>query len=205
MNGRRMVVCSVVLTLGAVLLPACTSDHGSMDSGTMPAMTADVAGGGAGESADFNAADAAFAQNMIPHHEQAIEMAEMALDPTVGASDDVRALAEAIKAGQDPEIRQMRAWLGAWGQPEMGEMEGHDMSSMVGMMSMEDMDALAELTGADFDRAWLEMMILHHEGAVDMAETVRADGSNADVAALADRVIAAQTAEIATMEELLAG
>jgi uncharacterized protein (DUF305 family) len=205
MNNRRTILSAVALAATALVLSACSTDHASMQSGSMATMNSTEAGSDSSASTGFNTADAAFAQNMIPHHEQAIEMAEMALDPTVGASDDVRALADAIRAGQDPEIQQMRAWLEAWGQPEMGEMEDHDMSSMVGMMSMEDMDALATLTGAEFDRAWLEMMILHHEGAVEMAEAVKADGANADVVALADQVIAAQTAEIATMNELLAG
>lgn len=205
MNNRRTILRAVALTATSLVLTACSTDHASMESGSMASLNSTVVTSDSSESADFNMADATFAQNMIPHHEQAIEMAEMALDPTVGASDALRTLAEAIKAGQDPEIQQMRAWLEAWGQPEMGEMEGHDMSSMTGMMSMEDMDALATLTGAAFDQAWLEMMILHHEGAVEMAEAVKATGTNADVVALADQVIAAQTAEITTMNELLAG
>lgn len=194
----RQFTVPVLAVVAAVTFAACGDDHSSMS-------TSGSSGASIPADADFNAADVEFAQGMIPHHEQAIEMADMALDPNVGASPDVVTLAEAIQAGQDPEIELMRGWLTAWDQPAMEEMEGHDMSSMVGMMSAEDMDELGTLTGAEFDKAWLEMMIAHHEGAVQMAETVKADGKNADVAALADQVIAAQTAEIDTMTALLGG
>jgi uncharacterized protein (DUF305 family) len=83
--------------------------------------------------------------------------------------------------------------------------DGHDMSSMDGMMSVEQMDALAVATGAEFDRMWLEMMIEHHEGAISQSETVLAAGSNADVLALADAIISAQQAEITEMQALLGG
>ena len=79
----------------------------------------------------------------------------------------------------------MTGWLAAWDQPEMSELEGHDMSSMDGMMSADDMDELGTLKGAEFDAAWLTMMIAHHEGAVKMADEVKANGENADVATLA--------------------
>ena len=150
----------------------------------------------------FNDADVAFAQGMIPHHEQAIEMADIALDPTIGASEQVRDLATRIKGAQDPEIMMMSGWLTGWGMSmDMGT--SHDMSSMDGMMSVAEMDELAALTGADFDAMWLDMMIRHHQGAIAMAETVKADGSNADVLALADQIIAAQQSEITEMQELL--
>ena len=197
MQLRRFTV-PVLAVVAAVTFAACGDDHSSMS-------TSGSSGATIPADADFNAADVEFAQGMIPHHEQAIEMADMALDPNVGASPDVVALAEAIQAGQDPEIELMQGWLTAWDQPAMEDMEGHDMSSMVGMMSAEDMDELGTLTGVEFDKAWLEMMIAHHEGAVQMAETVKADGKNADVAALADQVIAAQTTEIETMTALLGG
>ena len=152
----------------------------------------------------FNEADVTFAQAMIPHHEQAIEMADIALDPTVGASADVQALAEAIQSAQDPEIELMTGWLIAWGQPlQMDTSGGHDMSSMEGVMTADEMDALGAATGAEFDSMWLEMMIRHHEGAISMANAVKANGLNADVVTLADAIIAGQQAEITTMEGLL--
>ena len=156
--------------------------------------------------AAFNDADVTFAQGMIPHHAQAIEMADIALDSKVGASQKVRDLATRIKGGQDPEIQLMTGWLTAWGQPMQANTgTGHDMSSMDGMMSAAEMDTLGTMTAADFDRMWMEMMIRHHEGAIAMAQTVKAAGSNSDVLGLADRVIAAQQAEITEMQTLPGG
>jgi uncharacterized protein (DUF305 family) len=98
----------------------------------------------------------------------------------------------------------MTGWLTAAGEPvAMDTSDGHDMSSMEGMMTADQMDELAAMTGADFDQMWLEMMIAHHEGAISQSETVKADGSNADVLLLADQIIAAQQAEIAEMQALL--
>ena len=158
-------------------------------------------GGSSGDG--FNPADTMFAQMMIPHHEQAIEMAGMALDPATGAGPDVLALAEAIAAAQDPEIAEMTALLEGWGEPVAMD-EGMDHSGMMsGMLTVEDLDALAALRGPDFDRAWLEAMIAHHEGAVAMAEDALADGESAEVRDLAERIVAAQAAEIAEMRALL--
>jgi uncharacterized protein (DUF305 family) len=160
-------------------------------------------------------ADISFAQLMIPHHEQAIEMADIALDK--GAGPEVTQLAQEIKAAQDPEIAQMKRWLSAWGAPEQmesatasdGSMDhsGMDMGgmSMAGMMSAEDMSKLMDASGAEFDRMWLQMMIAHHQGAITMANQVLAATSDAEVKKLADAVVAGQTAEIATMQKLLAG
>lgn len=193
---------ALVLALAAVAtltLSACGShdDHGS-GSGGSAASTVPIAA-----DASFNATDLEFVQGMIPHHEQAIEMADIALDPKAAASAEVVALAKQIQGAQDPEIETMKGWLTTWGQPEMADMPGHDMSSMKGMMSADDMDRLATLTGTEFDKAWLEMMIAHHEGALTMAQDVKAGGKDVDVAALADEVIAGQTAEIAEMKGLL--
>lgn len=165
---------------------------------------ASTASGASAASAEFNDADVTFAQGMIPHHEQAIEMADIALDPTVGSSAEVQELAEAIQAAQDPEIELMTGWLTAWGQPvQMDTGGGHDMSSMEGVMSADEMDALGTATGTEFDSMWLEMMIRHHEGAISMANAVKANGLSADAVTLADAIITAQQAEITTMQGLL--
>ena len=159
-----------------------------------------------GASADFNDADVVFAQGMIADHEQAIEMADIALDPTIGASAEVQDLATRIKDAQDPEIELMTGWLTAWGQPvQMDASGGHDMSNMEGVMTAEEMDALGAATGTEFDTMWLEMMVRHHEGAIAMAETVKASGSSADVLGLAEQIISAQQAEIDEMRALLDG
>lgn len=200
---------SRTLSLGALAvlaLTACGSDDdaASPAASSSPSVASDASSSSGGASAEFNDADVIFAQSMIPHHEQAVEMADIALDPTVGAGPEVIDLATRIKAGQDPEIAQMTAWLQAWGKPVQMDMgEDHDMSSMEGMMSAEEMDSMGGKAGAEFDEMWMAMMIRHHEGAIAMAETVKASGSNPDVLVLADAVIAAQQGEIAEMQALL--
>lgn len=180
------IIRSIVPVVAAVLIAGC--------------------GGGDSSGADaesFNASDVMFAQMMIPHHEQAIEMSDIALDPTTGAGERVRELAAAIKAAQDPEIAEMTSLLGGWGMStEMDpSMDHSDMMS--GMLTLDELDELADLRGEAFDRAWLEAMIRHHEGAIDMAEDVLADGTDASMRSLAERIIAAQRAEIDEMRTLL--
>ena len=197
---RRLAAPAIALAL-AVTLAACGSD----DSSSANTAATDSSSGSPATVA-LNTADIEFAQGMIAHHQQAIEMAEIALDPNVGASPAVIDLATRIKGAQDPEVELMTGWLTAAGEPvAMDTSEGHDMSSMEGMMTAEQMDAMAAMTGADFDQIWLQMMIAHHEGAVSQSQTVKANGSNADALALADTIINAQQAEITEMQALLQG
>ena len=199
MKLRRLAAPAIALALTATLA-ACGSD----DSSSTDTTPATQASGDSSATVALNTADIEFAQGMIAHHEQAIEMAEIALDPTVGASPEVIDLATRIKGAQDPEVELMTAWLTAAGEPVAMDMsDGHDMSSMDGMMTAEQMDAMAALTGEEFDQMWLEMMIAHHEGAISQSQTVKANGSNADVLALADQIITAQQAEITEMQALL--
>jgi uncharacterized protein (DUF305 family) len=115
----------------------------------------------------------------------------------------VLALAKAIAAAQDPEIAEMTALLDGWGEPIAMD-EGMDHSGMMsGMLTVEELDALSALRGADFDRKWLESMIAHHEGAIEMADDVLADGESPAVRDLAERIVAAQADEIAQMRALL--
>ena len=188
-------------------LAACGSeDAPAGDQTTVPADTGTSVDAGSVTASEMDEADVEFAQGMIAHHEQAIEMAEIALDPAVGAGAAVTDLATRIRAAQDPEVELMTGWLTAAGEPvAMDTSDGHDMSSMEGMMTVEQMDALEAATGAEFDSMWLEMMIEHHAGAIAQSESVKADSSNPDVLALADQIIATQQAEIAEMEALLAG
>jgi uncharacterized protein (DUF305 family) len=198
---RRFAVPAIALAL-TVTLAACGSDE-STSADTTPATAAP---GDSTATVALNAADIEFAQGMIAHHEQAIEMAEIALDPNVGARPEVIGLATRIKGAQDPEVELMTGWLTAAGEPvAMDASEGHDMSSMDGMMTAEQMDAMSAMTGTEFDQMWLEMMIAHHEGAISQSETVKANGSNADVLALADQIITAQQGEITEMQALLQG
>ena len=194
--SRRISVATAALVTAAILTACSTGSDDSMPSmdagGT--SMSSDMATGSVQED------DVMFAQMMIPHHEQAVEMADMALDPDASSSVEVRELAVDVKATQDPEIETMRGWLDAWGAPQepSGGMD-HDS----GMMSQGDMGALASAEGAEFDRMWLTMMIEHHEGAITMAQDVQSTTEDEEVAALAEEIIAAQEAEIATMQALL--
>lgn len=189
---------AIIGAIGALGLAACGSDDNSTSSsGPHTSMMASMPA-----SADFNTTDVEFAQQMIPHHQQAVEMADIALDPSVAASAQVQDLATRIKAAQDPEIQMMSGWLTEWGQPMQMGTTGQ-MSTMDGMMSAEEMDSLRTMNGVDFDTMWLQMMIRHHEGAIATAQTAKSSGANPDSLALADQIIAAQQAEIAEMQILL--
>jgi uncharacterized protein (DUF305 family) len=212
MKLRSQLVRSVFLiTAATAILGACGgSTSGDAEATTSPeTAVAASADGQAGANQVFNEADVKFAQNMIPHHQQAVEMAVIALDEARGASAELKRLAERIQGGQQPEIDLMSGWLAAWGQEEMPGtegMEGMDHSSMggmEGMMTEQQMSQLEQAAGPAFDRAWMEMMIEHHQGAVAMAKTVQSDGKNPEVQDLAERIIAAQESEIAEMQASL--
>lgn len=185
-----------------LIVVAALAGCGGSSAQSSPAV--DVTPGVAGGSAvAFNDADVVFAQGMIPHHEQAVEMAEIALDPAIGASPAVIDIATRIKGAQDPEIKLMTGWLTAWGTSTvMDTSDGHSMSQMEGMMTMEQMDGLNQAKGPQFDKMWATMMIDHHRGAVSMAKAVQTAGSNVDVRTLAGAIISAQEAEIAELGEL---
>lgn len=151
---------------------------------------------------DHNTADVTFATDMIPHHRQAVEMAELA--ESRSSNPEVLDLAAGIRDAQDPEIATMSGWLEEWGEPVPAEMDGMDDGGMPGMMSEEQLAELEAATGTTFDEQFLEMMIDHHTGAVQMAQTEQADGQYADAIDLAEQIEEGQTAEIATMQELLA-
>lgn len=191
------------------MLTGCgSSDHDMSSAPTAGAASSSAAAAGTPASSSGNEADVAFATGMIPHHAQAIQMADLAAQRATNA--EVKKLATAIKAAQAPEIRQLSGWLTGWGKPVPatdGSMAmdhaagGH--SDMVGMMTEEEMKQLSAANGAAFDVMWLQMMIKHHEGAVTMAQGLLATGSNADAKELAQTIIATQKAEIVTMQGLL--
>lgn len=200
----RRTALAATAGVAALVLAACGGgghDMGSMGSDSSPSASASAKAG------KHNDADVSFATDMIQHHRQAVEMADLAADRA--SSQEVKDLATKTKGAQDPEIKTMSGWLTSWGEEvpaDMSGMEGHDMgdmSSMPGMMSSEDMGKLEKASGAEFDKMFLEMMIKHHEGAVEMAETQRADGKYGPAVKLADDVITAQTAEIEQMNKML--
>jgi uncharacterized protein (DUF305 family) len=198
---RMTAIVSIPMAI-AIALAGCATTAGGASG--MPGM--DHGGGSSSSPAttvqgEFNAADSMFAMMMIPHHEQAIEMSDVILAKT-GVDQDVLDLAQQIKDAQAPEIELMQSWLDDWGMPTSGGMDGMDHGN--GMMSGDDMAALAAAEGDDAARLFLQQMIEHHQGAIDMAQDVLDDGANPEVLALAERIISAQTDEIATMEQLLA-
>lgn len=193
MNHRFAASAAVALTA----LFALVGCAGTTSGGDMEGM--DHGGHSTAESADANAADVMFASMMKEHHAQAIEMSDTLLRKD-GVDERVVALAEEIKDAQEPEIQKMDQWLDEWGADTSG-MEGMDHGD--GMMSDADMQALEDATGADAGRLFLEQMIRHHEGAVEMAQEEVDNGQNSEAVALAEAIIAAQTSEISEMEEIL--
>ncbi|GAB6985969.1 DUF305 domain-containing protein [Nocardioides pyridinolyticus] len=214
---RRTLVALTLTTGLGVSLAACGDDShsGHSPSGAQTASNGDV----------FNDADVAFATDMVQHHAQALVMVDMTagrdLDPKVAQ------LTEDIRAAQGPEIEQMTDWLTAWdqevpetmrdhanahdmdgmGEDDMGGMDHGDSESaeneMPGMMSAEDMDALENASDAEFQDMWLEMMVEHHQGAIEMAQDEVDNGTFDDAVAMAENIISGQQDEIDQMEELL--
>lgn len=182
-----------MLTAGALVLSGCGSDAGQMSHEGHSMAPSSAA------AAKHNAADVMFAQMMIPHHRQAVRMADLA-DGKAGPK--VAALAAAIKKAQRPEITEMSGWLKSWGEPAtdhgMGGMDQGD-----GMMSDADMKKLGGMSGAEFDHMFLTMMIEHHQGAVTMAKTESAGGAYPAAKALAASIITTQNAEITKMRGML--
>jgi uncharacterized protein (DUF305 family) len=192
MKLRTLALASSALTI-SLALAGCSSTSQDMPMGNHSSSPK------ASTSASFNDPDIAFATGMIPHHQQAVEMADIVLAKT-GVDSRVTDLAKKIKAEQDPEIVTMTGWLKAWGQPAPSAMSGMTMN---GMMSQDDMDALTKASGPDSSKLFLQQMIQHHQGAIDMANEELTTGKNADAISLAKSIVASQTAEIATMNSLL--
>ncbi|MEW2512087.1 DUF305 domain-containing protein [Streptomyces sp. NPDC046870] len=206
---RRAALAAVAVT-GALVLAACGGDDGASGghTGHGPSAAASASATASG-SADprasataHNAQDVSFAQGMIPHHRQALEMAKLA--DGRASSARVKDLASRIEKAQDPEIRTMTGWLTSWGeQVPMAGMDHSGHSGMSGMMSEADMTALEKATGKDFDTRFLSMMVDHHEGAVEMATTEKEKGQYGPARTMADAIVTAQNAEIEEMRRLL--
>ncbi len=197
----------------AIALTGCSSeeeagnmpgmDHGAAARSTSPAQPA--------SASDHNKADTMFAQMMIPHHQQAVEMSLSMLEKK-DLDPRVTALAVQIKDAQAPEIEKMTSWLQQWGEPVSHEAAGNHLSGhgggghhadgMDGMMSPEQLAALKAATGTEASKTFLTQMIAHHEGAVTMARKETTDGANPEAVALAKAIISAQEAEIQTMKDL---
>jgi uncharacterized protein (DUF305 family) len=205
-GARRL---QVGIAAGPLLTLALAGCGGGGHEGHSAAQTSATATSSAGAAAStaaragtFNQQDVAFAQNMIMHHRQALELAALAGSRTGRA--EVKAIADSVSASQAPEVDLMTRWLGAWGAPVPEDMSQMDMSgSMPGMQSLADMTRLAGLSGTAFDQQFLTMMKDHHEGAITMARQQLGAGSDAEAKNLASQVIVEQGAEIGLIRNLL--
>ncbi|MEV7521433.1 DUF305 domain-containing protein [Streptomyces sp. NPDC091371] len=207
MNTHRSLIrrtaAVVAVAAASFVLAACGSGedgaagHGGHGSQT-PTASAPAAQG------QHNSTDVAFAKGMIPHHRQAVEMADLA--PSRAESAEVKQLAEQIKKAQDPEIKTLSGWLTSWGEqvPAEGPAEhsAHGADGG-GMMTAEEMANLKKASGKAFDTAFMQLMIKHHEGAVSMARAEQSGGAFPDAKTMADAIITSQTAEINKMKGLL--
>jgi uncharacterized protein (DUF305 family) len=204
---RRPAVLIGSLTLGlALTLTACgNDDEPAGDTSAQVSAT------------EHNDADVAFATDMIQHHAQALSMVDLTVDRTL--DPEVQQLADDIREAQGPEIETMSDWLQEWDEEVPETMRdhsnaGHDMegmgdsmegldSDMPGMMSADDFDELENASDSEFQTMWLEMMVEHHEGAVEMAQDQQENGQYQPAVDLAGDVVDTQTAEIDTMKALL--
>ena len=196
----RLVAAALALLTAALLVSSCSSpasgghaDHPTTDQ---PVIT--------GQPAGYNADDVAFATNMIPHHQQAVDLSAMVPDRSANA--DLIALAKQISAAQQPEINVMKVFLVQWNEnPDTNSGHaGHD-GTMEGMVDQATMTKLESLSGAEFDKLWLESMISHHQGAIEMAKVEIANGDNVDAKALAKNIVDTQEAEIGQMKQMQGG
>lgn len=184
MNTFKRVINGAAAALGTALaLTACGQ--------------ASEEAAGTSSQEQHNEADVNFAQMMIPHHEQAVEMADLADDR---AGEEVGQMSEEIRDAQGPEIEQMQQMLQDWGADSDEDM---DHSGMAGMLSDEQMEELATSEDEEFDTLFLELMIEHHEGAVDMAETVLEEGNAPEAQQLAGEIVQTQEEEVEQMRTML--
>lgn len=208
MNRKTLSAATLaVVAIGAVLAGCGDNTAASNSASSAPSPSA------AEQTSDHNQADVSFAQQMIPHHMQAVDMSKMVSGRSSNAK--VIDLASRIQKAQGPEIQKMTGWLNTWGAPaptgmnDSSSMPDHSMPgmsnspSMPGMMSESDMTKLKAAKGDAFDTMWLQMMIQHHQGAIEMAKTELAQGSSADAKTLAQQIIDAQQSEITAMQGML--
>jgi uncharacterized protein (DUF305 family) len=186
--ARKMAIVGLILA-GSVAVTGCTINFGSAGDDRDGMMSQS-------DSSKYSSQDIMFAQMMIPHHQQAVDMGTLA--ETRANDPEVKALAAEIKAEQAPEIQLMKNWLNS---ADAGMEMGHEMA-MGGMLSKDDMADLARLSGAAFDRKYVTGMIGHHEGAIAMVKMI-SNSENSDVKAFGERVVASQTKQIETLRAIL--
>ncbi len=194
-DRKTGVLLGVIVLLAAAVLSLSInrSDNNPMNG------LSDHMGHGSSGSSNFNytGADVMFLQMMIPHHQQAIDISNLAMKSS--QDPELLALAKIIARDQAAEIKQMKAWLKDAGASE--DM-GHSMDGMGGMLSAEELSALNAATGKEFDILWLTGMTDHHDGAIHMTQMIE-DAQNAEIKAFGEKVVADQSAQIKQMKEML--
>ncbi|MFD7437502.1 DUF305 domain-containing protein [Streptomyces sp. NPDC059861] len=199
----RRAAAAAGVAVAVAVLSACGSathdGHTAPSAGTRTGTTGDAPA----SPGRHNAADVSFAQGMIAHHRQAVEMA--ALAATRATSPQVKSLATEIEEAQEPEIRTMSGWLAAWGEPVPGAggPAEHGDHTTAGMMTGRELEDLENSSGRAFDRAFLTLMVEHHEGAVEMARREIGNGACRPAKDLARDVVTAQSEEITRMNRML--
>jgi uncharacterized protein (DUF305 family) len=194
-------VASVVAAVAAALFLSSCSNSTSNSNADHPKTDEPVI---TGQPAGFNADDVAFATNMIPHHKQAVDLSALVPDRSTNA--ELIALAQQISAAQQPEINVMKVFLVQWNEnPDTNSGHAGHGNTMQGMVDAATMTKLQSLNGAEFDKLWLESMIGHHQGAIEMAKAEIANGDNVDAKSLAKNVVTTQEAEIGQMKQMLGG
>lgn len=199
---QNRLIAGAIAVAAAVALVGCstaTKEEHSAGHSTS------AAAAGTEQSGAHNQDDVMFAQMMIPHHEQALELS--GLVPDRSTDPQVVKLAATIAGEQQPEIDFMTATLKDWGvnPGEMNHASGHNGMVMQGMVNEETMVRLEGLKGPEFDTLWLQSMTSHHQGAIEMAKVEVESGKNPEMTALARSIITAQQAEIDQMKQMLAG
>lgn len=198
----KTIPAALAAVATALLLSACGAATQDAHTDHTPSDTVVISA----EPAGFDAADVTFATNMIPHHQQAVELSALVPDRTT--NPELLALARQISGAQQPEIDTMKAFLVQWNenpQDSSGHADHGGHAGMAGMVDDATMAKLKTLNGAGFDTLWLNSMIAHHQGAIEMAKAELADGQNVDAKTLAQSIVTAQQAEIDQMQKILAG
>lgn len=192
----RIVAVTAALATAAVVA-SCSTGEDHAQRAASPTTAVETI-------AVHNADDIMFAQMMIPHHQQAIDLAAMAAVHTTNQA--VRILAARIAGEQQPEIDAMKALLLQWDvDPNaMGDHSGHG-AAMQGMVDDATMTKLRSLNGPEFDTLWLQAMINHHQGAIEMAKAEIANGKSVDLTSMAKAMVTAQQSEINQMKQMLGG
>ncbi|MFI6040375.1 DUF305 domain-containing protein [Nocardia sp. NPDC051321] len=197
----RITAVLAASTAAAALVLAGCSDNDTMSGMDHGASSTPASASAPAARTDFDDADVTFLQMMYPHHAQAVDMAKLV--PGHSQNQQLLTLAANVEQAQAPEMQQITGLLQSFGKPAPTAASGHGGHPMPGMMSADQMTALQAASGPDFDRQWLTMMIEHHTGAVTMAETELATGTNIESKNLARNIIDNQRAEIDTMRAML--